>query len=237
MAWRFEPAPEARTRATLTPTASFGKRPPRRAQRPAGQQRVDRRQHLLGAQVAVGAVVRQPVVGVLLDHLRPPAAQDLHAARAADRRAGRCATTSRIAPVEVEPPPAAAAAPLARRRARRRRRGTERRIADVAARPVGRGRRAVAEVAQDALAPAAACPRPTPTPRGTGASGRACPPAAAGGRPRARVRSHAPTTPARHAIGRRGRRLDHPRARHVADDRAHRLLLALVRASSLMCRL
>ena len=143
--------------ADVHATSSFGKRPPVERRRPAREQRVDRGEDLLGAQVAVRAVVRQAVVGVLLDHLRAAAAQDLDAARAPDARRGVRRRPRRIAPSRST----AGASERCRGAApARRARATDRRRRSTA--PVGVGLRRIAEVAQDALAPAAAALDPRP---------------------------------------------------------------------------
>ena len=91
--------------------------------------------------------------------------------------------------------------------------------------PVGRGRRAVAEVAQDPLAAALRALDPGP-------HGAVLAPAGARAllrrRAAARERAAVPLAgqPPGHAVGRRGRRLHDPGAREVADDRADLLLVA-----------
>ena len=91
--------------------------------------------------------------------------------------------------------------------------------------PVGRRRRAVAEVAQDPLAPAPRALDPRPHGAVLAPARRACPPGRTCGRARARGRPTAPTTAPGDAVGRRRRRLDDAGAREVADDRAHDLLV------------
>ena len=107
--------------------------------------------------------------------------------------------------------------------------GTDRGIADVAAgtrwarAPSGRRSGAGCRGAGSRR------PRPTPTRSGTGASGRFVPSAVAALQRGERVAvphaDHAPHDP----VGRRRRRLDDARPRQVADDGAHRVLLALAR--------
>ena len=98
--------PPAGWTRSMRAASSFGKRPSVARSRPAVEQRVDRGQDLLRAQVAVGAVVRQAVVGVLGDPLRAAAAEDLDAARAPDRRAPRA--RRRRGSRRRDPPPARA---------------------------------------------------------------------------------------------------------------------------------
>src|SRR3954452_25104220 len=98
MACRLVPVPEART-PTLTPSPDpdtcpsrhleLRELPPGGHERAGAEQCVHPREDHLGAEVRPRAVRLQPVVGVLDDDLRAPAAQDLDRPGAADRRLGR----------------------------------------------------------------------------------------------------------------------------------------------------
>ena len=204
-------------------TSSFGKRPSVARSRPAASSASIAASDVVGAEVAVRAVARQAVVGVLGDHLRAAAAEDLDAARAAHARARPGTTTSRIALSR------SAAGESVLWRTGSGRLGHRRGIADVAARarwaraPSGR-RSGAGSRGGDSLRP-----RPTPTPSGTGASGPACPPASTALHTASVVPVPRADDPAGDAIGRRGRGLDDARPGQVADDGAHRVLLTLVR--------
>ena len=197
---------------------------------PGGEQRVDRAPAPPRRAGRGRRRSRQAVVGVLGDRLRTAAAEDLHAARAADAGRGR-ARRRRGSPPRGRRGRRRACTGAAARAPRHGATGRRRRSTGPSARAPS-GRRSGAGCPRGG----SRRPRPRPRRRGTGASARACPPARPCGRrasgcgptrrSRGPPRGPAPTAPAGHA-----------RPRHVADDRAHGLLLALARASSLRCRL
>ena len=94
---------------------SFGKRPPVERSGPVREQLVDAAEHVGRAQVRERAVGGELVVGVLDDHLRAPAAQDLDRARATDRGTRRADDLEdRLVEVRRRPTGTAGAAPSAR---------------------------------------------------------------------------------------------------------------------------
>ena len=200
IACRFVPSPEART-PTRSREPSFGKRPPVERSVPASSSASTRASTSAPVRCAEGAVLRQPVVGVLLDHLRAPAAQDLHRARAADGRLGRLHDGEDGVVERVARRRPAAARPAAARRGAAPRAaaasaGRERRVADVAAGDarVRRGRRRVAEVRAGRPRGGRCCPRPRPRRCGTGASGPSSPPGPTSRRATRARPSHSPVT-------------------------------------------
>src|SRR5918994_5994727 len=240
IACRLEPSPDAST-PTLTPPPD--RRPSRRLQygvvataradRAGLEQRVHPLEHRLPGHVAERAVVRQPVPPVLEQHLGTTTPEHLDRARAPERRARQRhhlddGLVERLDVVRGDGPlgelaRAAAGAAAARRGGRRRRRDL--RVAHVAAGSVGQGGAAVAEVLEDAAAPA--CRALDPGPDGAVlAPARARALLGRGAAEGERATVPRAGDPAEHAIGRRRARLHDARAGEVADDRAHHLRVA-----------
>ena len=213
---------------------SFGNRPPVERSAPPRAAHRPARAHRRSAGARTRRSRRQPVVRMLGDHLRAPAAQDLDRARAPDRRRAlqhdiedRVVQRRPAAPVRERELDALGSAQAARTHAptpaagpSAGAAGSHPGIADVAARHRGcrtaTGPRSAPATPRDGTASARRSPRSpgTAPARPLGVARRA-----AARRERAAVPGRQRACPAS-AVGRRGSRRDHAGAREMADDRA-----------------